>query len=157
MSNFIRGRIFLDNSVSIFDAKIDRQMVRYCLDKEIGVHFCGMQATKQKNEVKLIFQLSDNFLIHYCEQFLAPILYTKDGVPKLMSIVSDLEKLQGLIEKIYEFSNVKRVELDFAYVEVDDCEYDVLHTNLNEMKKEILQKYLNDMQMPVARIIIHPK
>ena len=100
------------------------------------------------------FQLSDNFLIHYCEFFMEPIIYDLDGTPKLDSFYKDLDKLQRLLQTIYSFEFVDMVELRFSYVEVDECDYEICETNIDKMKPMFLSKYLCSTQIPVVKFII---
>ena len=126
-------------------------ILTYCKKHNIGVHFENNNAEACKD---IVFQLSDNFHILHCEQFLEPIIFTFEGIPIVDSINKDLNTLEGLIKDVFLFNTVKEIELRFSYVEVDECEYEKMETDIYNMKSVILSQYLKSIQFPVIKIII---
>ena len=153
MSNFIYGRIVTTDKSIAVDSTLYYTMTNYCLLNEFGLHFIDTLPTK--NTVKdLNFQLSDNSAVSYCEFFMEPIIYTLEGKPLTQKINNDISKIQGLICKIFEYPFIKKIELRFSYIEVDEEEYEVYQTSIYEMKKLIFEKFLSANGFPVMNIII---
>ena len=151
MSNFILGNICC-KLMSKDDAKsICSSIKAYCENHNIGVHFGNDNAEKCKN---ITFQLSDNFCMLHCEQFMEPIIFTFDGRPLVESIIRDLDTLEGLIKDIFRYNLVNRIELRFSYVEVEECEYEEYETNICKMKSVIFSKFMENTQVPVIKVII---
>ena len=154
MSNFIFGRILCNDKTKIASSKIDFSMIELCVNNDFAVHFISTLPTKD-TRADINFQLSDNFLINYCERFMEPVIYTQEGDPLLDNIYKDLNKLQTLILKIFEFDFVETIELRFSYIEVDENEYEICETSVDRMKDVILEKYLSDIGFPVVNIVIN--
>ena len=152
MSNFVYGKIFVDDdSVSLIDSKIDFSMMKFSTQNNFALHFITPLANDKKD---IFFCISDNYFVNYCEYFLEPIIYTLDGIPLTDALCKDLDKLHGLIERIFEFEFVEKVELRFSYVEVEEDDYEICKTSLSEMKNVVLKKYLSETDFPVINVVI---
>ena len=123
----------------------------YCKKHNIGVHFENNNAETCKN---ILFQLSDNFHVLHCEQFMEPIIFTYEGIPIVDSIIRDLDTLEGLIKGIFHYNLVNEIELRFSYIEVDECEYEKIETDICKMKSVIFSQYLKSTQFPVIKVTI---
>ena len=156
MSNFIYGKLTTNDITQLFNSKIDFFMIEYAVQNNFAVHFSNISVHK-KNSGNMFFAISDNFFVNYCEYFLEPIIYTADGTPLLENLCKDLEKLYGLIKKMFEFGFVKEIELKFSYVEVDEDEYDTCMTSIENFKDTIIQKYKSTIGFPVIRVIVKKK
>ena len=153
MSNLIHVNV---DCGSIYEVEINNlksSIVHYCRDQSIGLHFLNA-LSNSKVAKSITFQLSDNDGIYYCEFFMEPIVYTQDGTPLLDPIIRDLRKLYGLIKKILQENFVKKVELRFSYVEVDDVDYEIFETTVEKMQRSILKKYLSECGFPVIKVVV---
>ena len=151
MSNLILGNVCC-KSISKDDAKLICSSIKvYCKNHNIGVHFGNNYAEKCEN---ITFRLSDNFYTLYCEQFMAPIIFTFDGRPLVESIARDLDTLEGLMKDIFHHNLVNKIELRFSYVEVEEYEYEEYETNICKMKSVIFSKFMENAQVPVIKVII---
>lgn len=154
MSNFIYGNVVCSQVSNIIPSKIDFLMTRFCIDNHFGIHFLESIPPVEANLSSFYFQLSDNFMVHYCEYFLEPIIYTLDGAPQLSSLCNDSDKLYNLIEIILQFDFVETIELRISNVEVDECEYETVDINLDELKSTIIAKYLQTTSIPTLKLLI---
>ena len=153
MSNFVYGRIVVNDVAKLIDSKIDFSMVEFCIHNNFALHFVDVLSTKN-NIGDITFRISDNFLVNYCEYFLEPIIYTLDGKPITENLCMDIKKMQGLIRRIFKFEFVEKIELRFSYVEVDEDDYEVCHASIDEIDRVILSKFLSSSEFPVICVII---
>lgn len=154
MSHFLSGKIFINDTTEWFESKIDFSIVEFCLQNNFAIQFYDDPKYYNKPIRSLLFRISDNFFVDYCEYFLEPIIYTNDGTPILESIKEDLDKLQNLIGKIFEFDFVEKVELRFSYGEAEECDYETVKASTSQVKKVILKEYLSDYYFPTIKVII---
>lgn len=151
MSNFIYGNIICNDISQATNSKIDSCMVKFCLDNDFAIHFIESIPTKDTRR-DISFQLSDNFLIRYCECFMEPIVYTMDNEALLDSISKDLKKISGLVNLIFSFEFVDKVEFRFSSPEVDESDYKICKTNLNEFGQLLLHEYLSSPCFPTIKV-----
>lgn len=151
MSSLISGEINFERTEQTACQELSLAIVRFCVEHGFAVHFKG---TPIKNCVALSFQLSDNFLVSHCETFLAPIIYTLEGVPLLKELSDHLDNLKMLMELILSFDSVNAVILRFSFGEVDEWEYEHILTTTTEMKEELLARYLEDDLIPTLKVTI---
>ena len=155
MSTLIYGNIVCDYFYDITKLRIDYKLIQFCLENDFGIRFLNSSFNQKSKEVNILFQLADNFLSSNCEFFLEPIIYNLKGEPQIDDLTKDIEKVYGLIKIALSFSIVKKIELNFSYVEVDEEEYELCRVSLTELKQAILKKYLEYKGIPVVRFIIN--
>ena len=154
MSNFVYGRVVVNDVTKLINSKIDFSIVNFCISNNFALHFIDSLPTKNtKGDIN--FQISDNFFVKYCEYFMEPVVYTLDGKPIIENLINDLNKLQGLIQIIFKFEFVEKIELRFSYVEVDEDDYEICKTCIEEMKSLILEKFLSNTNFPVINIVLN--
>lgn len=152
MSNFIHGLIINEGSKEKPYSVMKNKLVQCCKDNDFSIHF--LEESVEKSEHIISFLLSDSCLINYCENFMAPIIYSIEGEPLLEGLLRDIDKLQKMIINIFSFKCVKMVELKFSFIEVDEDEYEICRTNVNNVKRTILNQYLCNLNMPVIKVLI---
>lgn len=152
MSNFIHGSIICFSLKQIPYSTIKNELIMYCKSNEFSIQFSEVVIKKEETIIK--FQLSDNDSIKYCENFMEPIFYDTEGKPVLEGLLKDIEKLKGMVRNIFSFESVKRLELRFSFVEVDEEEYTIHKTSINDMERIILNQYLHSINVPTIEILI---
>lgn len=152
MSNVINCTFYCQDILP--KAQIITTIDSYCSEHQIFSHF---QDVFEDDENSIVCYLSDDFDMQYSDHFMEPIIYTMEGIPFYEKIINDLDILQGLIKKVFEFNVVSKIELRLSFVEVDEFEYRVYETGINQMKHIIMSEYLTSSQVPVIKLVIHNK
>ena len=80
MSNFIHGRIVVNNLSQVKNSEFDFSIIEFCARNKFALRFVGIFPKKDVGG-HINFQISDNFLVNYCESFMEPIIYTIEDTP----------------------------------------------------------------------------
>lgn len=159
MSTLIRGEVFSseDSILFLFEKSnnFNFNIIDVCVKNKFGLYFNDRPAEEReflKN--KIVFSISDNFLISNCEKFMEPIYYPEDSNPTYEKLRSDIKKLKQLMSTILAYDFIDRVELFISFVEVNLDEYKCLEIKLDTFEQVVFDEYLRCDDVPVIRLVV---
>lgn len=159
MSTIIKGEIYADEDIilSLFDRneKFGFNIVKICAENDFGIHFLDRPKEQEENlKNKIVFSLSDNFMIINCERFMESVYYPINLPPTFEKLYSDINKLKVLMETILSYDFIDRIELFITVGEVDDCEYKHIEASLDTFEQIVFDEYKSYGDVPTIDVIL---